>query len=139
MNFSNHNRFDTGEGDINITPLVDVLFALIMFFMLSTTFAKASGMDITLPQASTSKDSAVDNSIIISVNQKDEVFVADKKISLEELPQALAQWQKRHNNTPPTVIIWGDQTSQHGMIVSIMDVARTNGFEKLAIATTPKK
>lgn len=121
-----------GSGvDINLTPLIDVVFLLLIFFMVSTTFVYTNSLKVNLPKA---KGEAVENrkNVNITVSVAGDILINGKKALKNDFPGLiLKEFEK---NPSATVIIEADKMSKHGDVVFVMDESKKAGFEKLAIA-----
>jgi biopolymer transport protein ExbD len=129
---SRRKRLD-GNGGIDLTPMVDVAFQLIIFFMVSTTFITLqSGLPVDLPQATTS---AVTSSDIpsVTINKDNQVFLGNAPIAVENLEAQLkATLQQTGFNV---VVLRADREVRHGLSVQVMDIIRKAGAQRIAIAT----
>lgn len=129
---SRRKRLDTNSG-IDLTPMVDVAFQLIIFFMVSTTFITLqSGLPVDLPQATTS---AVTSSDIpsVTINKDNQIFIGSTPVTLENLEAQLkATLQQTGFNV---VILRADKGVLHGLSVQVMDILRKSGAQRIAIAT----
>lgn len=121
---------------INITSLIDVLFLLLIFLMVSSTFLDQPGIKLELPHA--------DSSIV--VEQKDYVLFVDKqgKMFLNSLEVDFENLEPRLKEVLPEIkdgslILKADQQVSHGIVVRIMDVVKNSGIKKLIIGTKLKK
>jgi len=121
---------------INITPLIDVVFLLLLFFMLTTTFTSIPGFKINLPKAQSSTQEKTNN-INIFISETGEINFDSNKTNIKDLDILLKE--KASIGTDQMVIISADQNSKHGLIVDIMDKIKENGFSKITIATQRKK
>lgn len=130
-------RKPSDEPRIDLTPMVDVVFLLLIFFMISTTFVESPGISIKLPEASSKTIDREPKEIKIYLSQEGDIFHLDKKISLDRFKSLLAEHQAEAEQT--TVLLLADQDSRHGKVVTLMDLARDAGFVKLAIATEQRK
>ena len=120
---------------LNITPLIDVLFILIIFFAVSSTFLEQPGIKLALPEAQKTDLQKIDKAVLfITVNQ--ELLFRNKEISLENLGPLLKDAMDQ--SLDRALIINADKGVQHGFVVKIMDLARQNGVQKLVIATEQK-
>ncbi len=127
----------TEEPRIDLTPLVDVVFQLIIYFAVSTTFAFMGAFKVNLPKAGTPRLSASQKKILIVIDRKENFYLDHKPISFKELRDFL---EKEHQENPQKlVVIEADKEVHHGVVVSVLDLAKSIGFEKLAIATEPKQ
>ena len=121
---------------LDLTPLIDVVLMLVIFFMLTTTFVLSPGVQVDLPQGS-SLQKPRESDAIITVTKDDAVYFQDAQVSLETLQAVL---QRAYKQQPRLrVVIKADTQVQHGRVVQVMDMAKLVGIERLAIATAPKK
>ncbi len=118
---------------IDITPMVDVVFLLLIFFMISTTFVETSGIDIKLPESSAQTLEREPEEIKVFVSREGDIFLKEEKVSLTELKKILAGYAERAADT--TFLLMADRQSAHGRVVELMDAARAAGFTRLAIGT----
>ena len=125
------------ESRFDLTPLVDVVFLLLIFFMLSTTFIVAPGIKVKLPKSSSTDISREKKEVRVVMAKDNKIFVQQKLVSIEELGKYLKKAARESREG--MVIIQADERVPHGKVVEVMDVAKTAGFYKLAIATRPKE
>ena len=130
-------RRQNDEPRIDLTPMVDVVFLLLIFFMISTTFVESPGISIKLPETSAQTVDREPKEIKISLSREGDIYHRNKKISLDDFRGILAEHQSAADLT--TVLLLADQESKHGKVVTLMDLARDAGFTKLAIATEQRK
>ena len=119
--------------EINIIPMIDVIFAILAFFILSTLYlTKAEGLPVNLPQAVTATpQNQVD--VTLTITPEGGLFLGDAAVSLENLATAVEQLSP---NAPILVTIRADESTSHGRVVAAMDQLRTVERVKLGIATT---
>ncbi|RMG64241.1 MAG: biopolymer transporter ExbD [Calditrichaeota bacterium] len=121
---------------LNITPLIDVLFILIIFFAVSSTFLEQPGIKLDLPKAQKPDLQKVEKAVLV-ISKDEKLYFRDKPISREQLPELL---RKAMEESPDrSLIISADQKVHHGLVVEIMDLARQNGVRKLVISAEPKQ
>jgi len=125
------------EPRIDLTPMVDVVFLLLIFFMISTTFVESPGISIKLPEASSQSIEREPKEFKIYLSRDGDIYYLDRKISITDYKKLLAEHQSNADNT--TILLLADQESRHGKVVTLMDLARDAGFVKLAIATEQRK
>jgi len=130
-------RKQSEEPRIDLTPMVDVVFLLLIFFMISTTFVETPGISIKLPEASSQTIDREPKEVKIYLSREGDIYHRDQKISLDGFKSLLAEHQSEAERT--TVLLLADQESRHGKVVALMDLARDAGFVKLAIATEQRK
>ena len=133
MRFKNREKNDSFS--IDIAPLVDVVFLLLIFFMLSTTFEINPGLKVNLPESSTKEVEKKPKNIKIVITKKGEIFFNNQKVDLNTLNKKF----KQVKNKKTLIIIQADKYSYHGTVVSVMDIAKVNGLNNFAIATKLKK
>ncbi len=117
---------------INITSLIDVLFILLIFFMVSSTFLEQPGMKLQLPKAKSASIQRVKN-LAIFIDAQQQIYLNDKPYALDNLEEALQKHVTGHK--PPTLILKADKTVPHGLVVQVMDLVKQAGIKKLVIAT----
>jgi len=122
--------------NLDLTPLIDVVLMLVIFFMLTTTFVLSPGVQVDLPQGS-SLQQPRESDAIITITKDGAVYFQDAQVSLETLQAVL---QRAKSQQPGLrVVIKADTLVQHGRVVEVMDMAKLVGIERLAIATAPKQ
>ncbi len=130
-------RKTSEEPRIDLTPMVDVVFLLLIFFMISTTFVESPGISIKLPEASSQSIEREPQELKIYLSTEGDIYYLDRKISITDYKGLLFKHQSDAENT--TILLLADQESRHGKVVTLMDLARDAGFVKLAIATEQRK
>jgi biopolymer transport protein ExbD len=115
---------------LDLTPIVDVVFNLLIFFALSLNFAVTSGgINVKLPKAA-SAEPVKAQELTINLTADGKTYLNDKIITLEKLSERL----KEKKDKDSLVIIRADSSVTHGRVVEAMDTVKTNGFSRLAIA-----
>jgi len=120
----------------DLTPLIDVLFLLIIFFTVTTTFATTGGIDVNLPEAAAQRDLEQARKLHLVINRDGEVFIEGKRASSRELAARFQALKEKDKNA--LVIIQADKAARHGRVVQVMDQAQSAGLKRLAIATDKK-
>ncbi|MCD6526789.1 MAG: biopolymer transporter ExbD [Desulfuromonas sp.] len=121
---------------VELTPMIDVVFLLLIFFMISTTFVESSGIDINLPTATNQKIDKQPHEVKVYLEKSGLIHLNDRLVSLDDLQTHLASYGRRASST--TFVLLADEQAKHGRVVNLMDIAQRAGFAKLAIATEPK-
>jgi biopolymer transport protein ExbD len=117
---------------INIVPMIDVIFAILTFFIISTLFlTRSEGLSVNLPSATTAKTQP-STKITVSIKPDGEITLNRKPIQLEALQEAVRSLVQP--NSESLVIINADEKVDHGQVVSVMDRLRQVKGAKLAIA-----
>jgi biopolymer transport protein ExbD len=125
------------EVEVNLTPLIDVVFLLLIFFMVSTTFTKETHLSIDLPEASSQSIRAKDLQIEILITQEGGFWVNGVALinrKQRTLRSAIDKVSKGDIAIP--MVITADSASPHQSVVTAMDVAGQLGFSRLSITTT---
>ena len=125
------------EVEVNLTPLIDVVFLLLIFFMVSTTFTKDTRLSIDLPEASSQSIRAADPQIEILITQEGDFWINGVALINREqrtLRSAIDKVSKGDTAIP--MVITADSATPHQSVVTAMDVAGQLGFSRLSITTT---
>lgn len=117
---------------INITSLIDVLFILLIFFMVTSTFLEQPGIKLELPKAKSAQIQRVEN-LVIYVDPQRQVFLNDKPVALDRLESQLREIISSKDDQ--TLVLRADRTVPHGIVVSIMDIAKSIGVKRLVVGT----
>ena len=123
------------DPELNITPLIDIVFLLLIFFMVSTTFKQEFEVGLELPEAS-SESRLIEKVLEITIDGKGQYFVNHQKLvntQAASLKRALEKVAGNDRKQP--VIISADAMTPHQSVITAMDVARQLGFSKLTFAT----
>ena len=124
------------EPDANLTPMIDVVFLLLLFFMVSTSFIRESSLKVDLPEATGQALSEQEQAIDIVINA-DGQFVVNTIILDKPSNEQLAKVLKKAvgDNTDPHIIISADANAEYQNIVTAMDTAQQLGYTRLTLAT----
>lgn len=137
MNFRTNRR---DEINLDVTPLIDVVFLLLIFFMVSTTFEHNSEINLTLPSSSKEVVEAKPNAVNVGLDAQGNVYINDKALvnaQIETIKSALSEALVGLNDPP--LIISADANATHQSVVRIMDAARQLGLVKITFATQELK
>jgi biopolymer transport protein ExbD len=119
---------------INIVPMIDVIFAILTFFIMSTLFlTRQEGLPVNLPKASTSQQSQVSTKITVTIDAQQQISLNKNPTNLDLIAEQLRQLIGE--NSEAVVIINADEAVAHGKVVAVMDQVRQVKGAKLAIAT----
>ena len=122
---------------LDLTPMIDVVFQLLIFFMVTAVFAITPGLDIKLPEAETAQAPDKENLFIV-VDQDGNMKLNHKSVTFANLKDELVSKRAILDNTT-ALINQGDERATHGQIVNIMDIAREVGLLDQVIATEPSR
>ncbi len=120
------------ERGIDMTPMIDCVFQLLIFFMVTTVFAVQSGLKVDLPQAATS-DAPPEKDLSITISEKGEMDLNGTPVTLDNLEEQLRIQKDIFGSK--VLIIKADNKTPHGLVVDVMDAAKIVGIDQLAIAT----
>lgn len=122
--------------DVNITPLIDVVFLLLIFFMVTTTFQKDAELSINLPEASATETADKNKPIEITVNQNGRYYINGKELT-NGRPQTIqnALQQASLGQKDRALVIRGDANANYQNVITVMDVASKLGLVNISLAT----
>ena len=118
---------------VDVTPMIDIVFQLVLFFMVSTTFVTSPGIQVDLPRSSAQTVVSDDKDLQVWVTAEGSVYVDQQPVDAEALRQRLLSAARANPNT--MVVLKADAGVSHGRVVAVMDQARAQGLTRLAIAT----
>ncbi|MBD2611568.1 MAG: ExbD/TolR family protein [Nostoc sp. ZfuVER08] len=119
---------------INIVPMIDVIFAILTFFIMSTLFlTRSEGLPVNLPKAATAQQQQVPSKITITVDEQGVVSLNKKPIAVDDITQQVRSLIG--SNSEMLVIINADEKVSHGKVIAVMDRVREVPGAKLAVAT----
>ncbi len=119
------------EGEINITPMLDIVFIMLIFFIVTTSFVKEPGINPNRPWAQTAATKERGN-IMIAVSDSDQIWMNKKRVELHGIRQLVEA--ARAENPESSVIIVADQAASTGMVIDLMDNVRAAGVTSIALA-----
>jgi biopolymer transport protein ExbD len=128
------NRLQLEEDDdveVNLTPMLDVVFIMLIFFIVTASFVKESGIDVNRPNAATSERKEKGN-ILVAISADNQIWIDRRQVD----PRALrANIERMHAENPlGSVLIVADEESKHKLLVQVMDAARSAGVTDVSIA-----
>lgn len=130
MEFEKPKRMQVG---LDISPLIDIVFQLLLFFMLTSNFVTESGFKLNLPRAQTASRQEDKTPVILFIDGQERVFVDQEEIQLDQLTQVLdGEFQSRQSKT---VVLKADESVPMGVVVRVMDLARQAKGENLIVST----
>jgi len=128
-----HIEVESAEQMINLTPMIDMVFILLIFFMVTSSFVKESGVDVDRPHAATAvrKEQA---SILIAVTAQGEIWIDKRRVDVRAVR---ANVERLHAENPAgAVVIQADYKAPTGIVVRVLDQARLAGVANVSIAAT---
>ncbi len=122
---------DVEENEFNLTPMLDVVFIMLIFFIVTASFIKEAGIDVNRPEAITA-DQQEDASILIAISENDEIWIDRKQTD----PRAVrAVIERMHNENPKgSIVIQADKESTNEMLTVVMEAAKLAGVANVAIS-----
>ena len=124
------------EIDLNLTPLIDVVFLLLIFFMVSTTFEKTAKLKVDLPEASAQATQQPDKKIIIGIDVKGRYYINDRQLVNTQIKTLkLALMKVMGDNKEMPIVLRADAKTPHQSVVRAMDAASQLGLTRLSIST----
>ena len=119
------------ENEVNLTPMLDVVFIMLIFFIVTASFVKEAGIDISRPPAATAERKERSN-ILIAITENDQIWIDRRQVD----PRALrANIERLHAENPQgSVVIQADKGSKNGLLVQVMDASRMAGVTSVALA-----
>lgn len=120
---------------MDLTPLIDVVFLLLIFFMVSTTFVNRSGLDLQLPESQSRTEEPPADPIRIGIGADGGYSVNGESVSAERLQSVLAE--AAVDREAPRVVVAADRDARHGAVTRAMDAASQAGLSRFAIQTQP--
>jgi biopolymer transport protein ExbD len=121
---------------LNMTPLIDCVLQLLIFFMLSSSFVLQTGIHVDLPKTTRAPRLQEEQNIVITITRKNEIFLNDEKMTIEQLPISLLEKIARSKDR--TVLIKPDRRVETGKLVEVMGIAKSVNVESIGIVTEPK-
>ncbi len=126
---------ESGTTEINLTPLIDMVFILLIFFVVTSSFVKESGIEVNRPSAKSAERQERGN-IIISITKQGEIWIDRRRINISALR---ANVERLHAENPEgSVIIASDRDARTGILVEALDQARLAGVANVSIAAFNK-
>ena len=128
-------RFSSGRQRrvaLEMTPLIDVVLMLVIFFMLTTTFVLSPGLEVDLPRGQSAQEPR-ERDVIITMTKEGDLYFQSAPVSLETLRAALQRARVRQPEL--RVVIKADTLVSHGRVVAVMDLAKHLGISRIAVAT----
>jgi biopolymer transport protein ExbD len=124
-------RAQSEEAEINITPMLDIVFIMLIFFIVTTSFTKVTGTTIARPEAEQAR--ALSNgTILIGIRANNDIWMSKRQLDLREVRQMVER--ARAENPEGSVVVVADKSSRIGTVTQVMDQVRLAGVEGIAIS-----
>jgi biopolymer transport protein ExbD len=120
------------ENEINLTPMLDVVFIMLIFFIVTASFVREAGIDVNRPDAPMTESKPEDSNILVTINASDEIWIDRRLVD----PRAVrANIERMHAENPEgSVVIQANNRSTNKVLVEVMDSARQAGVYNISIA-----
>ena len=120
------------DNEINLTPMLDVVFIMLIFFIVTASFIKEAGLDVNRPDAPVTESQPEDANILVAITANDEIMIDNRVID----PRAVrANIERLHAENPNgSVVIQANKRSTNKMLVTVMDAARQAGVYNISMA-----
>jgi biopolymer transport protein ExbD len=125
------NLMDEEEATIDMTPMLDVVFIMLIFFIVTASFVKEAGIDVNRPEAATAvkKDRA---NILVAISDKGEIWINKRKVDVRAVQANIERLYAE--NPQGTVVIQADRKATTDVLIKVMDASRAAGIEDVSIA-----
>ncbi len=122
---------ESAQSEVNMTPMLDVVFIMLIFFIVTASFVKEAGVDVIRPPAQTAVAKDKGN-ILIAITENGQIWIDRRQVD----PRSLrANIERLHGENPQgAIVIQADQRSQNHLLVAVMDAAKAAGVNSVAIA-----
>lgn len=112
---------------VDLIPMIDVIFQLVVFFMVSSTFIITPGISLELPDSSTA-EAVVMTNLIVTIVSEDELYLNDERSSVPLLGEMLDSLPEKSSDNIQSVVIEGDRRASYSLMVEVLDILRESGF-----------
>jgi len=126
------NNSNSADSEINLTPMLDVVFIMLIFFVVTTSFVKEAGIEVNRPNASTAQQQESAN-ILVAIRPNGEVWIDGRAVDVRAVRANIERLRAEFPESG--VVIQGDKHAQVGLLVRVMDQVRLAGISNVALAT----
>lgn len=131
MRHRRHDQAMDDDNNIDMTPMLDIVFIMLIFFVVTTSFIKESGIDVNRPSAQTAEVKEHGN-ILVAIDHAGQIWIDKRTVDIRAVR---ANVERLHAENPQgTVVIQSDQDAKTGLLVKVMDQIRLAGVERVSIA-----
>ena len=123
------------EVQIDMTPMLDIVFIMLIFFIVTTSFVREAGLEVHRPQASQAK-AQKSSSIMLAIGAQGQIFLDRKQIDVERVQATIARLLAEQPDA--SLVVQADERVPHGKVVRVMDEAKAAGIANIAVAVAPK-
>jgi biopolymer transport protein ExbD len=129
-------RFKIEIGRLDMTPLINIVLLLLIFFVFSSNFISQQGINVDLPKVGLSAINGTGD-IIIILTADDKIYFNNEPTTFDGLGRRIKRLYSK--NPDASIIIKADSTSKHGSLIKVMNIVQKSGIKKIAIAAEPEK
>ncbi len=126
---------DTDDSDVNVTPLLDIVFIMLIFFIVTATFIKEPGVTITRPEAQTAEDQRL-VSILVAIDSENTIWINRDEVPLEGVRARVERL--RRENPRGSAVIQADGSAHSEYLVKVLEQIRASGVEDVVAVSTKK-
>lgn len=123
------------EAEINLTPMLDIVFIMLIFFVVTTSFVKEAGVDVNRPNAQSAETRQAGH-IMIAITPAGEIWIDNRHVDIRAVRANVERL--RAENPEGAVVIQGDRAAEVGLLVEVMDQVRLAGVADVSIAANPQ-
>ncbi|MEM8771814.1 MAG: biopolymer transporter ExbD [Pseudomonadota bacterium] len=120
------------EEDVNVTPLLDIVFIMLIFFIVTSTFVREPGIEVERPEAVTASDRKFAK-IIVAISADDEIWINKEKVELEEVRILVEDLLRQ--NPKSTAVVQADREAKSRYLVEVVNQIRATGLSDVAVST----
>lgn len=133
MRMRRHSAGNDDEAGIDLTPMLDVVFIMLIFFIVTSTFIKTTGIEVNTPTADSSEEQPKGN-ILIAVDPNGEIWIDRQQVDIRAVRAAVERM--RVDQPESSVVVQADQDARTGLVIQVMDQVRMAGVQDVALAAT---
>jgi biopolymer transport protein ExbD len=122
---------EADESEVNLTPMLDVVFIMLIFFIVTASFVKEAGIDVSRPDAATAERKERGN-ILVAISETGQIWIDKRSVDIRAVRANIERLAAE--NPQGSVVIQADENSKNGILVQVMDAARLAGVEQVSIA-----
>ncbi|RFF27746.1 MULTISPECIES: biopolymer transporter ExbD [unclassified Wenzhouxiangella] len=123
------------EPEINITPMLDIVFIMLIFFIVTTSFIRETGVEVNKPTAMTAEPRPQGN-VLIAIRDNDDIWMNKQQIELHEVRTEVER--AKAENPESAVVLIADRGARTGMLVEVMDQVQAAGINRISVSAEPE-
>lgn len=128
-------RKNKEDAQIDMTSMLDIVFIMLIFFIVTSSFVRESGIDVERPKASQSVEKS-NTGVFVAITKNNDIYIDKRRVDAERVQAVLENLILLQPNT--SLVIQADEFAFNGVVVGVMDNAKAAGFDKIALATEDK-